>query len=260
MIPDINLKSKIFGKKFHYYDSIPSTNTKALELARAGSPEGTVICTAFQSAGKGSRSHTWEAKANENMLISLICRPQYEINSVLKMTLASAIILRESILSFKPIENLLESDILLKWPNDLIIKKKKLAGILVESSLKGKNIESMIVGFGLNLNTKSSLMEKDIQKKAVSIIDLIQKKTYIWEFIGHFLNIFEQKYLSFLVNDFCGLIDEWKTHCAHKDEIIIQTTNGMEKGCFHDLDPDGFLLYRVGSGKIKKLISGQIKY
>ncbi len=260
MDPELNLSTKIFGKSFYYYNSISSTNTKALQLAKEGAEEGSVVCAGFQTSGKGSRSNNWQSNADENMLISLICRPKKEIKSALKITLASALILRESILTYQPIQKLLTNDITLKWPNDLIINKKKLAGILVESSLKGNRIDSMIIGFGLNLNTQVSMMDYSIQKKAVSIIDLINKKTYIWDFISHFLFIFEKRYFSLLANDFMGLLDEWKINCAHKEELTIQIPRNKEKGYFHDLDKDGFLLYRTDSGKIKKLINGQILY
>lgn len=111
--------------------------------------EGTIIYSLFQTAGKGQASNIWESKENENILLSLIIYPDF-IGVANQFALSKAVSLGIAKYCQQYVK-----DIKIKWPNDIYYENKKLAGILIENSIKGNRIEKCIVGIGLNLNQDS---------------------------------------------------------------------------------------------------------
>lgn len=255
------LNTQHFGKHFYYFKEMASTNTHALALARKGVKEGTVVAAGYQTAGKGSHSRSWLAAPESNILMSLICYPNISIQSALKMTLLSAVILQNSISAFFKAQKIAFPTVSLKWPNDILIGNKKLAGILVESAIKGNRLEAVVVGIGINVNASVLSMEKSIQNKAVAIIDLIQKKTNIWSLAATVLEHYEKAYNTALKNNFKDLNKNWAKYSVHNTQPMhIKTPSGIEKGIFAGLNADGFLQYRDSENNLKTLISGQILY
>ncbi len=137
----------IIGSKFIFCKNLPSTNTYAAQLLRNENlPEGAVIYTNYQSAGKGQMGNKWESEDGKNLLISIILFPSMiipEEQFIISMTLSLGIcdFLRRHI----PVCTI-------KWPNDIYVNDDKIAGILIESSVIGQTIESTIAGIGLNIN------------------------------------------------------------------------------------------------------------
>jgi BirA family biotin operon repressor/biotin-[acetyl-CoA-carboxylase] ligase len=253
------LLTNLIGNNLIYLQETGSTNNHALELARGGAPEGTVVIASYQTGGKGRLQRSWFAKADENMLISILIRPEMLIDSVQKITLASAIILIEAIEGFYRKMNLDPANIEVKWPNDLLINGKKLAGILTESILQGKKVEALVTGFGLNINTPASEMPESIQYQATSLSEISGKKFDIENFIAHFLNTFERDYFALDRNNFNGIIDEWKAHCTQFGKLItIQLQNKTIEAYFEDISAEGHLIYRLTSGKLGTLVSGDV--
>ena len=137
----------IIGSDIQFYKMLTSTNTQALSLLKTkGIPEGTVICADFQTAGKGQGGNIWESDIGRNLLISIILYPESVSPAeqfLISMTIALGIIdFTEKYYHGSSI----------KWPNDIYIKNGKIAGILIENSIMGENIESTVAGIGLNIN------------------------------------------------------------------------------------------------------------
>jgi BirA family biotin operon repressor/biotin-[acetyl-CoA-carboxylase] ligase len=137
----------IIGSKILRFEKLSSTNTHAAMLIKDGEePEGTVICSEFQTEGRGQTGHKWESEKDKNLLFSIILYPssiipeeQFSISIAISLGICD--FLDRHIKGSK-----------IKWPNDIYIKDDKIAGILIESSLIGENIESCIAGIGLNIN------------------------------------------------------------------------------------------------------------
>ncbi len=140
------------GHRVITYPFIDSTNNEAWRLLKNETlDEGTLIRAGYQTAGKGQGSTTWESKAGSNLNLSLILRPSFlPASRQFIMNQAVAISLSEAIANFCPDEH-----VKIKWPNDIYIGLKKVAGILIENSVMGSVMEVSVIGIGVNVNQLS---------------------------------------------------------------------------------------------------------
>ena len=138
------------GSKLIYLPQCHSTNTTALQLLQQEAlPEGTVIITDNQVAGRGQRGNSWEAVSGQNLTFSVVLRPRFlpiQDQFLLNISISLAI---SDFLTHLQVAN-----IAIKWPNDLFAGSKKLGGILIESSLKNAQFEWSVIGIGINVNQK----------------------------------------------------------------------------------------------------------
>jgi BirA family transcriptional regulator, biotin operon repressor / biotin---[acetyl-CoA-carboxylase] ligase len=137
------------GKVYLRFDEIASTNDYAKEMLSKNKPaEGTVVRADSQSAGRGQFGSTWASHKGENLLMSVILYPTFlEINAQFLLSIAVSIAVRDCVAAFLP-----QHDTKIKWPNDIYINHQKVAGILIQNALIGNQIQSAIVGIGLNVN------------------------------------------------------------------------------------------------------------
>ena len=137
----------IIGSNILLYESLESTNaTSSLLLKERELPEGTVICTDFQTAGKGQPGNRWESEKGKNLLISIILYPgsvNPDEQFLISMTVSLGL--------YDFVENYFHGT-RIKWPNDIYIKDDKIAGLLIENSIIGDKIESSVAGIGININ------------------------------------------------------------------------------------------------------------
>ncbi len=253
------LKTSLFGTNIFYEEYLGSTNDYAMRLAKEGAPEGTVVLTEFQEAGKGRYNRPWFSSHGQNLLMSILLRPELEVEMVQKIALATATILIDSIEDFYKNRKIKISELEVKWPNDILLKGKKLGGILAESKLKNKMIEALVIGIGLNVNSTQKEFPEDIKDSAISLKDIIGKDTSVGDLLTFFLKRFEENYMKYERTNYAGVVENWKKHCHQFGEaIIIKQPVSEETGVFHDVSNEGYLMYKTRAGKIKKLIAGFI--
>ena len=149
------------GKNLLLLDELPSTNTYAAQLDDP--TEGTVVQAWHQSAGRGQKGSTWEVLPGMNLTLSLIYRPSFlPLENVFQMSKIAALGIRSCLATFLP-----QAEILIKWPNDILLNKKKIAGILLENQLEGKRLKTSVLGMGINVNQAS--FPKHLSSKATSL-------------------------------------------------------------------------------------------
>jgi BirA family biotin operon repressor/biotin-[acetyl-CoA-carboxylase] ligase len=144
----MNIPEPLFtGKNTIFLEEIPSTNTYAMEIvAKTNPPEGTCIYTAYQSAGRGQIGRFWHSSKYKNILSSYIFYPkQLQISDQFLLNIISGLAVKDVVSEF--IEN-----VKIKWPNDIYVGDKKIAGILVQNILRGAEIKATVIGIGLNVN------------------------------------------------------------------------------------------------------------
>jgi BirA family biotin operon repressor/biotin-[acetyl-CoA-carboxylase] ligase len=137
-----------FGKNLVFLPECPSTNSLAVELAQAGrGPEGTVVITNHQTAGRGQRGNTWESGIGLNLTFSVIVHPVF-LNAAQQFLLNKAVSLaiRDVIFRYNV------EQVRVKWPNDIMISNKKSCGILIENQVTGNQLSRSVIGIGLNVN------------------------------------------------------------------------------------------------------------
>ncbi len=253
------LRTSIFGRTLYCFQVIDSTNAYLLTLARDGAPEGTVVQADFQTAGHGRQKRRWLSAPGQNLLFSILLKPELEIDYSKKIMLATAIILANTIENYLQAHQLDPVQISFKWPNDLLVNGRKLSGILAESILRDKKIEAMVLGIGINLNEPVEKMPPEIRDIATSLRSITGQSIDREEFLCMFMQEFEKNYERFERNFYDHVVDEWKERCDQfGQKVTIRTPFGEEIGIIKDVNESGYLVYEDQKGVLKALIAGEI--
>ncbi|WP_170110199.1 biotin--[acetyl-CoA-carboxylase] ligase [Flavilitoribacter nigricans] len=146
-----NKNTLFVGKVSRRFSALPSTNDYAANwLLRERPAEGAAILADHQTAGRGQMGNTWDTESGQNLTVSvifyptfLLARDQFELNQALALAVRDAV------------ANFTEKPVIVKWPNDILIGERKICGILIQNSLSGPNIQSSIVGMGINVNQEA---------------------------------------------------------------------------------------------------------
>ena len=139
-------KTEWAGAETYYFDKIDSTNTKAKELAEEGHPSGTFVVADQQTAGKGRRGRSWDSLPGTGIYMTLMLKPDINPNHASMLTLVTAMAVANAM------HRVTGAEALIKWPNDIYWKEKKICGMLIENDLMGRNINQSIAGIGININ------------------------------------------------------------------------------------------------------------
>ncbi len=248
------LKTKVFGKRtIEYLSEVDSTNLKAKNLAEGGAPEGTLVVTEKQTKGRGRRGRSWFSSEGEGIYATLILRPAMSPGGVPRITLMTAVAVAEALLSLFPL------DIKIKWPNDIIVKGRKLAGILTEISTEMDAVNYIVVGLGLNVNTPLSSFPEELKYKATSILIETGKISSRARLFRAFLEHFEKYYEIFMNNDFASIMKRWRELSGiFGQKIVVDVIGQKHMGKVLDIDDDGVLILKDDKGKIHRIFSGDV--
>lgn len=167
-------------------DQITSTNNYALDLIKTQNPsEGTVVLTLNQTKGRGQRTNTWESENGKNLTISIIFRPEF-----LPIPLQFHISMVISLGVYDYLQQY-TTGVQIKWPNDIYVKDKKIAGILIEHSIMGSALSTSVCGIGLNINQKKFISDAP---NPVSLAQITGKEYDLEEELKALLNCIEERY------------------------------------------------------------------
>ena len=253
MIPDEiknNLGTKILGCEVISFIQTSSTNDVAMELANKGAREGLLIVAENQTKGRGRRERSWLCPMGTSILASLILRPQIEIKKAGILTLLSAVSVA------KAINNLTNLHALIKWPNDVIIKNKKVSGILAEMRSDTDKIEFVVIGLGINVNIHKSQMPKEIEEIATSLSIELGNDVSRIALLQEVLRLLEDRYIKLKDGNFEEFIDEWRSLLStlgHNVEISLQ--GKAFRGHVLDIDENGALIVELSNGSIQRVFN-----
>jgi len=151
------------GRPAHVFGSVGSTNDVARDLAGLGAPEGTLVITDVQTAGRGRLDRSWIAPPGSSLLFSLLFRPATRPELAMGLTMVAGLACAEAVEARTGLRPGL------KWPNDLMLQDRKLAGILTEAETVGDRISSVVVGVGLNVNVDFRQADASAELRDVAI-------------------------------------------------------------------------------------------
>ena len=250
-----NLKTKIIGKQAYYFDSIDSTQNQALKMAQDVANNGTVIVAAKQTEGKGRDGRKWISPKG-GIWISIILHPKFDISITTLFPIASSLALSiaiEKVFSIKPE---------LKWPNDLTINGKKVAGMLVDVSLESNKIENLVLGVGINFDVNAKQIEKSLKgtPNFYGVASLSDQKQNIKpvQLVQTFLLELEKIYKALNEKQIKKIITEWTSRSSTIGKNVeLNTVDSKIKGKAIKIDNDGSLIVS-DNNKIHKVIAGDI--
>ncbi len=240
-------------KKLLVFENLDSTNRTAKDLARGGAEEGTVVLAQTQSKGRGRFDRVWQSPEG-GVYVSFILRPHIAPEKVSLLPIGAALVVAKTIESYG-----LHPTI--KWPNDVRVNRKKIAGILLESEIKADTIDFVIIGIGMNLNIDSCTLSADIRVRSTSMKSETGAEVEYYEFLRRFFREFDEFYHRFTKQQHSQILQEWKSYSdTLGKEIRIQTSTEAIQGTAFDVDQSGFLLLKTERGAIKKILSGDCLY
>ncbi|MDW8347657.1 MAG: biotin--[acetyl-CoA-carboxylase] ligase [Bacteroidia bacterium] len=184
------------GKNKIHLTETTSTNQVATQLLGSGLAEGTVFTALYQSQGRGQQGSVWYSEYGKNVLFSVILYPTFlNLEEQFYLTMAMALALKETIKYFIPM-----SEIKIKWPNDILVQGKKMAGMLIENQIQGKQWQSSVVGIGINVNQE--IFDPQIEYKATSCIIETRRKTELEDWYRVLCTQIEHYYLILMHSEY----------------------------------------------------------
>ena len=239
-----------------HFESIGSTNDEAARSASLSDEraEGLVVTADEQTAGRGRRGHTWFSPPGSGLYVSVVLTPATSIDPVRAttlLTLAAGVALAEGIAQASGLA------VDLKWPNDLQVSRRKLGGILAESSGTGGPADTVVVGYGLNVRTTA--FPPELGDRATSLETELGRAIDRHHLLAETLAALARRYEDLLAGRFDAILDAWRRLApAAAGARVTWTTNaGAVSGTTAGIDEAGALLVRVGD-RIERIVSGEV--
>ncbi len=246
----------VFGRRIHWLDTTTSTNDVAAHLAGLGAAEGTTVAADAQTAGRGRLGRTWFSPPGAGLYVSIVLRPSGDLstrsNPSAFLTLASGVAIAEGVRTSTglPAE--------IKWPNDVMIGRRKLAGILAEAAAQGDRLQHVIVGFGVNLQNTSFPLE--LADRATSIEAETSRPADRAQIFSQILIAFSARYRDLQAGRFDAILSAWRALSPSLPGSWVEwdTAAGVMRGRAEDIDEHGALMVRVGR-TLERLVAGEVR-
>lgn len=246
------LRTAFIGHPVDYLPSTPSTNIIAQKLAREGAAEGTVVVTDYQTQGRGRLERKWLSSPGKDLLFSVILRPRLVPARAFQVTLISSLAVARAIRQETGLEALI------KWPNDIYIRGKKVSGILTELGMCGGTLTFAIVGIGINSNSDPSLCP-EIQGKATSLRIEAGRPVARLPLLAMVLELLERFYVRLEHGEFTALKAMWDALSLIKDKkVTLSCGEEMHEGIAEAVTDDGVLITRDRDGRRHSFIVGDV--
>ena len=229
--------------KIHYFDEVTSTMDVARNLARNDCPDFSVVIAGHQKKGRGRLKRTW-LSSEGGLYFTIILRPQ------IPPALSSRVNFAASMILALTLRRMFNIDATVKWPNDIIVHGRKVAGLLSEMEAESDIITYINIGIGINVNNDPTPREPMATSLKKILGRNISRKQLLSEFLDHFENRFNNTTLD-------NVISEWKSYTMTIGRHVkIVTIHDESEGFAMDVDENGALILKLADGSIKKIIYG----
>ena len=252
------VKGSIFSRIHHYF-RIGSTNTEAMAAAAGGEPEGSVFVAEEQTAGRGRGRHRWTSTKSDGIYCSVVLRPALSPADALPLSLAAGLAVCSAI------EQITGAAPDLRWPNDVLLNKKKVCGILTEMNAEATRLRYVVVGFGLNVN--HTRFPADLP----AATSLHKETGHAWsrvELAAALLKSLDREYRGLaphagkaadVQSGTTALIRRFEQRSSYaRGRRVRVEENGGYEGVTEGLDPRGFLQLRTPQG-LRTVLSGGVR-
>lgn len=235
-----------------HYPSLTSTMDRAGSFARFGAPEGIVVVSDEQTAGRGRGGRAWHSPPGTALYATLLLRPDLSPPSLATLPLVTGVAVAEAL------ESLTGAPVQLKWPNDVWMGDdpghRKVAGILLTSAISGQQVDHVLCGIGVNLATPLD----QLPPGGTSVLVATGRAVSASEMLAALLPAFADRYSAFLASAGRPSLDAWRARAALRGEkVTVQDAGQARTGRFVDIDSDGALLLKQG-GTVHRIVAGDL--
>jgi BirA family biotin operon repressor/biotin-[acetyl-CoA-carboxylase] ligase len=242
---------RVIGRAIHVFQETSSTNDVVEKLARDGVREGVVVFAETQTKGRGRLGRRWLSPPGEGLWFSVLLRPELPPASVTQLTIAAATAVTRAIRSQTGLAPKI------KWPNDILIERRKVVGILTELSAEQDRVSHVILGVGVDVNVTD--FPEELQDVATSLATAAGRRFNRAGIAASILQELESDYARVQRGEFTELAEEWERNCITLGQRIrIHIGNRTLTGRAESLDNDGALLLRSDYGHLERIVGGDV--
>ena len=250
------LEGASIGKEVRVFETVGSTNQTALDLARQGAPGGTVVLANLQLAGQGRRGKRWFSPPDVNLYCSVILRPPIPAALAPFFTFIASVALADTLEGWGVRPGI-------KWPNDILIHKKKIAGVLADALTAGDRVEAVVLGVGVNLNVSQTALAAGLGPEAQSAIalrDVAGTDVDRTEFAIRFLRRLAAWYDRFLEEGQAAVVKAWAGwDLVTGRRVMVREDGHSIEGTALGVDEHGYLIVETLPGETARVISGEVR-
>jgi BirA family transcriptional regulator, biotin operon repressor / biotin---[acetyl-CoA-carboxylase] ligase len=243
--------------RIHWLARTGSTNDVAAALAQTGAEEGTVVVAETQTAGRGRHGRTWFSPAGAGLYVSLLLRP--DLTSAVHENRSALITLAAGVAVATAIRTATGLPAAIKWPNDVVLERRKLAGILVEAVNYGGTRGFVVLGVGINL--RQAAFPPDVAGRATSIESEAGQPADRAQVLAQMLSSLAERYGDLLAGRFDAILSDWRRLASPLWSSIVEwdSASGVCRGQVEGIDASGALVVRVGD-RVERLIAGEVRW
>lgn len=244
------------GCQLHYFESVDSTNTVAHQLACGGAADGaadgTVVIAETQTKGRGRLGRTWVSPPYRNLYLSVILRPGLPVSDAPPIGLVAGLAVAETVREWTP-------QVAIKWPNDVLVAGRKVAGILLEMEAQDDRVRFVILGVGVNLNSAVDDFPPDLRGKAIGLCTAVGTPVDRGGFAARLLSRLEARYEVFLREGFAAIQPLWEgLSCLTGRHVHIGGGGERHAGVVTGIGADGTLRLRDTAGQEIRVVAGDV--
>jgi BirA family biotin operon repressor/biotin-[acetyl-CoA-carboxylase] ligase len=246
------LKTNWLGRPIYSYQSVKSTNDTAVKLVAKGAQEGAIITADEQRQGRGRLGRKWFSPPGTGIYLSIVLKPPFLPEDAPGLAIMTAVALADTLAVIRP------GKVQIKWPNDIWINGRKVAGILTELSADRDKIHYVIVGVGINVNQRAADFPDDIRGIATSVRRELKRRILRVDLTQRFLCNFEKEYETYIryrlkkshrkIRKYSALIGK---------EVTLKLGRSSRTGLVKDIDKDGCLILQTAQGR-EKITAGEV--
>ncbi len=245
------LGTKVLGQHIISYEEINSTNDAIFRLGEQGVKEGVCVFAEHQKKGRGRLGRDWNSPKGKNILVSILLRPPMTPSEASRLTLVAAVSV------VKTVQKITGIQAGIKWPNDVLFKNKKLCGILTEMNAEADRVNFVVLGIGLNVNSKTS----ELPEGSTSLKEMAGKEVSRIKTAQELLKQLESDYTDLKKGRFESLAEDWERYSVTSGRRVTATLTGRKiHGQATGIDRDGALWIRTDQGLQEKVTAGDIQY
>jgi BirA family transcriptional regulator, biotin operon repressor / biotin---[acetyl-CoA-carboxylase] ligase len=248
------LRSAVLGHRVFYYPCLGSTNDRALELAAAGEVEGALVLAEEQTCGRGRRRRGWISPPRLGIYASLILRPGLETARAPLFTFLAAVSTADALREVARVEARI------KWPNDVVVGRRKIAGVLGEMRGADATLRDMVIGLGVNVNQTAADFPEELRERATSVRIESGAGSPRAPILSAALEGFERRYARLLKDGPQPLLEEWSALSAIPPggRVAVEGPCGRREGTVRGVDEEGALLLATDDGQRVRVSFGEI--
>lgn len=249
------LRTRLIGSILKEFERVASTNDLAFEMAERGEPEGTVILAREQDAGKGRHGRIWYSRAGRGLYLSVILRPGLSTSQVGRLGTAVAVAVQHTLRRFYHLSASI------KWPNDILVQGRKLAGILLESRTVSDQLQFVVIGIGLNTNWEREDLEGEFRTPPTALNLECGAEIDVDRLLQRLLESLDAAYAA-LVHGRWSRIRSHANGCLEGKGQLVSARCGdnLWQGKLEGLGDEGELLIALPDGSRHRLYGGECSF